>query len=272
MVLMRISLDTLKAGGAITITKWVQPPGWSWAPVQGAREVMYLGDTTNPAGTFSVFTQKEADTLLTRTDKAIPAWTFTNNDGTCLVLGGMNPCARADQRITAGVITNNSGSAGLLTAGVMTFFWNVKAGGTFLKPYVNAASFNETTKAYVRRPYISNSTTAFQWAAAGTNERGDIGLTFYGFNSSARPSVYAAVDDDYNATPPSWQNVLISTSTGNPSANTWGDYSRVRPNYPCGTGWSASVYTKDASNVSQIRFVQFGRERDESCNTRWYNK
>ncbi len=273
MVLMRISLDQLKAASTIGITYWTRTTGWSWAPVQGAREVMYLGDTTNSAGTFSVFTQKEADTLLTQVDKAIPAWTFTNGNATCTVLGGTSPCLRADQRITAGVVTNNSGAPGSLTSGAITFFWNVKQDAvSYAKPYVNAASFNESTKAYIGRPNIWNPTYAWQYAAAGTNERGDIGITLYLFGSAIRPYVYAGIDDDYNGNPPGWEVTAIAASAGNPSGNTWGDYSRVRPNYPCGTGFTASVYTKDVNNVSEIRFVQFGRERDAYCNYRWYNK
>jgi len=272
MIVMRWRLDDLRAGVAAGVTTWSRTAGWSWAPVQGAREVMYLGDTTSSGGIFTVFTQKESDTLLTSVNVTIPAWTFTaKNTGSCPVLGGLNPCARADQRITDGVVTNNT-AGGSLTSGVITFFWNVKQGGTFPKPYVNAASFNEVTKALVSQPVIWNTAITWHWASVSSNERGDIGATAYIFDPLTRPRVAALIDDDMNGNPPGWENVQITNSAGNPSASSWGDYSRVRPNYPCGTGWSASVYSKDVATTSEPRFVQFGRGRDLPCNQRWGDK
>lgn len=270
-ILMRFPLDTLRTCSTVTPTVFTSTVGWSWTPVQGAREVMYLGDQISSTGTFRVYTQPETTTTLTFVDRAIPAWTFTNGDGICTVSNGTNPCARADQRITAGVVTNNT-AGGSLANGVITFFWNVRQGGSFPLPYVEAAAFVESTKAYLSSPRIFNSSNAWHWAAAAPNERGDIGLTVYYFASSATPRVYAATDDDFVSNPPPWVVTLISSSVGGPSASTWGDYSRVRPYYPGGTAWSASVYTKNASSISEPRFVIFGRERDQRNVQRWWNR
>lgn len=271
MLLMRWPLDSLEAGAGFSYNYWTRTVGWSWAPVQGARETMYLGDTTNSAGTFTVFWQNEADAILSSADRAVPAWTFTNRDGHCTVANGTNPCLRADQRITAGVVSQN-GSAGALTNARITFFWNVKEGGSFPFPYVDAASVDESTKNYVARPLIWNSGFAFHWASASPNERGDIGGAVYAFFPTLEPLAWAFLDDQYTGEPPGWPTFAIAGSAGGPSANSWGDYSRVRPDYPCGTTWVASVYTKNASNVSEPRFVRFGRVRDSGCFARWYRQ
>lgn len=269
MVLMRWPLDAIQTCSGVSFNFWTNTTGWTWTPVQGAREVMYLGDQINSGGTFRIYTQPEANTTLTFVDRAIAAWTFTNRDGTCTVLGGTNPCARADQRITAGVLANNT-AGGQLTNGALTFFWNVKQGGAFPFPYVEAATFTESTKTYIRRPFIWNSGFAFHWAAASSNARGDIGVTVYRFQPDLRPIVYGALDDDFVGDPPGWSIVALGTSAGNPSASSWGDYSRVRPYLPGGLAFGAAVYTKNASNVSEPRFVIFGRERDGRSVRRWW--
>ncbi len=275
-VLMRWPLDAMATCSSLSFTFWTPPNGWTPTPVQGAREVMYLGDNVNSAGTFRVFTQPEANTTLSWVDRVIPAWTFTNKNAICNIStpsGTRNPCLRADQRIIASVVTNNT-AGGVLSNGAITFFWNVAQGGSFPFPYVNAAAFSEATKTVLPgsqgRPFIWNASYTWFYAAAAPNERGDIGLTVYRFQTGFRPEVWASMDDDFNGNPPGWEVALVSGSAGYPSSNDWGDYSRVRPYYPGGTTWAASVYTKNAANVSEPRFVIFGRERDEKNVTRWW--
>jgi hypothetical protein len=271
MVLMRWSLDSLKTCSVVNFWHWTRTVGWSWEPAQGARQVMYLGDTTNSAGTFTVFTQPESSSALFFVDKAIPSWTFTNHNAHCPVLGGHNPCLRADQRITAAVVANNT-SGGSLENGVITFFWNVKEEAGFPFPYVEAASFSESTLAYIRRPFIWNRGHAWFWAAASTNGRGDIGLTVYFFSRSSNPAVFAGIDDDYNGDPPGWELKFINGSTGQLTEDAWGDYSTVRPHFPGAMAWGAAVYTLDAFAVPQPQFVIFGRQRDQSSINRWWNR
>lgn len=274
MILMKLDLDVLQAAAALPIKTWASTVGWSWTPVQGATDTMYLGDqinnaTTATTGTFRVYTQAENnDTTLSFVDKVIPAWLFTNKgDVVCTVLGGMNPCTRSDQRITSGYVANNGKSTGEIA-----FFWNVKQGGAFPKPYVEAAKFNESTKAVIGRPFIWSSVYAWHWAAASPNERGHVGLVVNLFEPTLRPRVYAGVDDDFNLTPPGWEVGLLAASAGNPSASTWGDYNRVRPYYPGGTNWAASSYTKNALTVSEPRLFIFGRARDTRDFQYWSTK
>jgi hypothetical protein len=271
MLLMRWPLDAMQSCSGVGFNFWTNTTGWSWEPVQGARQVMYLGDTQNSAGTFRVYSQPESNTTLSFIDRAIPAWTFTNGNAVCTTSNGTNPCARADQRIVAAVVANNT-SGGLIENGVLTFFWNVAQGGSFPKPYAEAASFRESDKAYIRRPFIWNSTYAWFYPSAAVNERGDIGGSIYLFGTALTPYVYAFIDDDYNGDPPGWEVVSIATSSGGSSGNNWGDYSMTRPYYPGGTAWGTSVYTKNASNVSDPRFIIFGRSRDQRNILRWWNQ
>lgn len=266
MLLMKLDLDVIQAAGGLPITSWSSAVGWSWTPVQGATDTMYLGDQINNAtGTFRVYTQPENSGVLSFVDKVIPAWTFTNRDGSCPVLGGMNPCLRADQRITDGYVANNGKSTGEIA-----FFWNVKQGGAFPYPYVEAAKFNESTKAVIGRPLLWNSAGAWHYAAVSPNERGHVGLAVNYFVNTGTPRVYGGMDDDFNLT--GWTVAWMGASAGNPSGNSWGDYNRVRPYYPGGTTWAASAYTKNAAGVSEPHLFIFGRGRDTRDFQRWYTK
>jgi hypothetical protein len=267
MVLMKIPLAKLRKGSAISISYWTATSGWTWTPVQGATDRMYLGDNRNPGGVFRVFENKGWSNTLSWWDITIPAWTFTQKDGTCTVLNGKNPCARADQRITGGWVANNG-----TPWSEIGFFWNVKEGGGFAYPYVEAATFREGNKKYKGRPLIFHSEYAYHWAAISSNERGHKGAVVNLFAPSANPMVVGIIDDDFNGAPPGWEAHVIGTSAGGPSADTYGDYNRVRPFYPAGMAWAASAHTKNASQVSEPRCFIFGRERDRRSVDYWKSK
>lgn len=258
MVLLRWPLEALQTCSAFTYSYWTSTSGWAWTPVQGATTTMYLGDHISTS-VFRVYRQPEDEATLYWVDRDIPAWTTTVRDGTCTVLGGSNPCARADHRITAGWVR----------AGAIGFFWNVREGGGFPYPYVNAATFFENSQAYKDRPYIWSSTNAYQWASASPNERGDLGISVYYFGACCYPRAYAGIDDAFNGAPPGWEIFLLTSSYGAPSANTWGDYSRIRPHYGGGMAWVAAVYRKIGGSVSQPQYWVFARVRDARSYWRW---
>ena len=261
-VLARASLDTIRSCTSLGMTYWTQSSGRTWTPVQGARETMYVGRIENTS-TLVVYWVPESSTTLSAVSRTIPTW--TNAAMVCTLPNGNNPCARSDSRIKVGWVGK----------GVIGFFWNVAAGGGFPMPYVNAATFRESDKAYLGRPYIwcCSSGTSFAWhyAAASPNERGDLGIATWAMGGGRYPQLYVGIDDDYNGTPPGWEVALAASSSTGPGSNSWGDYLRVRPHAPGGYGWIASGYTSTTGGVSVPRYVVFSRGRDELSVKRWWS-
>ena len=258
-VLARASLDALRAGGSLSWTYWTQTTQRTWTPVQGARETMYVGQTATSTQ-FKVWRQQEANTTLTLYTRTVPAW--TTGKGTCTLPNGNNPCARSDNRVRGGWVAN----------GVIGFFWNAKQGGGFPYPYVNAATFYESTINYKNRPYIWSSNFAWHYAYASPNARGDLGIATWLMGNGRYPKFYVGIDDDYNGAPPGWEVKFIVSSTTGPGSNTWGDYLRVRAHEPAALGWIASGYRSITGGVSQPRLAIFSRERDERSVKRWWAK
>jgi hypothetical protein len=263
--LIKISLTELAAAATIHPVFWKETSGFTWTPVQGARETMYLGSQVSSAGGFKVYSQPESSNTLTSVTKTVPAWTSTNSDGHCAAPNGRNPCGRADSRINAGWVAK----------GVIGFFWNVKEGGGFAYPYINAATFNESTKAYLARPYIWNGSFAFQYGAAAPNARGDLGIACLTMGGTqGYPKLLVGIDDSYNGTPPAWELSTAASSTTwgltNSGKEGAGDYLRVRAHNPADTIWTASGYTATGSPVKyKGRYVVFGRERETRSWNRW---
>jgi hypothetical protein len=227
---------------------------------------MYLGSPFSSAGSFKVYSQPESSNTLTSVTKTIPAWTSTTrNSAHCITPNGRNPCGRTDHRLTAGWVSK----------GVIGFFWNVKEGGGFAYPYINAATFRETDKAVLGRPYIFNQNYAFQYGAAAPNARGDIGIAcFAEGGSQGYPQLLVGVDDDYTVAAAPWALFFAASSTnwgldgGGQEGS--GDYLRVRAHNPAHTAWTASGYIGTGSPVVyKGRYVVFGRERETRSWNRW---
>jgi hypothetical protein len=256
MLLLRWPLDSLASCAGFTYQYYWQTAGWTWTPATGATDVMYLGDHWNTS-TMALYSWPENTTTMTSVLRGIAGWTYTNRDGNCPVLGGRNPCARADQRILAGWIRN----------GELGFFWNVRenlAAG-FPYPYVEAATFNPSGLVYSGRPLVYNSSGAWHWASAAPNDRGDLGIATHFFSSSTNPTHYVGVDDGYNGAPPGWEVYNARSSTDALPADNWGDYLRVRSFAPQGVGWVATGHTiqRVGRGIAAIpHVVHFGRERD----------
>jgi hypothetical protein len=143
-------------------------------------------------------------------------------------------------------------------------------------PYVNAATFRESDKVYLARPYIwcCSSGTSFAWhyASASPNERGDLAIATWAMGGGRYPQLYAGIDDDFNASPPGWEIAFVAGSSTGPGANTWGDYLRVRQHAPGGFGWIATGFTSTTGGISQPRFTIFSRGRDEWSVKRWWDQ
>lgn len=265
-MIIRLQLEELAAGLAVPYYRWTFAAGAVIAPVQGATETMYFGSAESSSGSFRVYTWPESTTAISSILRTVPAWTATTRgSATCTVPNGRNPCGRMDQRVTSGWVAK----------GVIGFFWNVKQGGAFPYPYVNAATFRESDKVYLARPFIWNGSNAWIYGAAAPNIRGDLGIAALAAGGSyGYPGFLIGIDDDFNGVPPGWEvaGIVQSTNWGltGSGGEGAGDYLRVRQFSPLGTIFTASGYYGTGAPVSyRGRFVAFGRGREQRGWSRW---
>ena len=259
--IIRLPLEALQTGAGFTYYRYTLPAGATITPVQGATTTMYFGSAESSAGTFRVYAWPENTTAMTSIARTIPAYTFTSRDGICTVPNGRNPCGRADNRVTAGWVAK----------GVIGFYWNVKQGGGFPYPYINAATFRESDRLYLSRPYIWYSGGAWMYGAAAPNIRGDLGIAaLIAGGSVGYPRFQVGMIDDYG--PLAFFHVAGSTNWGLSGSGREGagDYLRVRQFSPVGTIWTASGYYGTGSPVAyRGKFVAFGRGRELRAWNRW---
>lgn len=266
MVLLRYELRELTNCAGIVATVFSTTTGWSWSGVDGAETNFYMADHVD-TDTMRVYRLSQGSGSLFFVDRNIPAWTFTNRDGTCTILGGSNPCLRADQRITGGAVRK------YIDHTELTWFWNVKEGGGFTYPYVNNATFYEPVMNYKDRQLIQSNSAAYQYASVAPDRRGSLGIQTAFFLPNDYPFMVVGLDDDYNGKPPGWELYAVNSSTAGPDANVWGDYNRVRAFEPTQLGWVASGHTEQAGGQNaRPHYVVFGREREQNNITRWWDK
>jgi hypothetical protein len=251
----------------------------TWTPVQGAEERMYWGQHIDTSH-LRVFWWDDNSNSINWVDRALP-FTWTNsprNTQSCPVPGGADPCRRSDNRITSGWIRRHH------TGNEVGFFWNVGQGNGFAKPYVESASFTEIGLNYLARRFIwiSNNTTAVNYASAAPNDRGDIGVTVGAHDPGIGPYNAVLIWDDLSATPPGWTYYVTKTPGVNWPAgqNVYGDYLRVRKFAPGGVSWIATGFTQQSVkypnglfyNVPQVHVTKFGRDRDNDGHVRFEKK
>lgn len=271
MILTKIPLDPLRSCAGFGFTWWARSTGWTWTPVQGATDVMYIGDHTD-TDTFNICWNVEADNLLSCADRDIDAWTFTDRgDASCPVPDGNDPCLRLDERINAGWLKEDEDQ----NRHLLGFFWTVQEGAGFPFPYVNAAVFDPQTLTYLSRPLIWNPDFAWFYAGAAPNARGDLGIATYLAGGGNYVQMYVGIEDDFNGAPPGWEVALVRASNDGPDPDNWGDYLRVRPHSPDGVTWIAGGHTLQGGGTGAFvepRYVVFGRERDQDGLFRFWTK
>jgi hypothetical protein len=253
MVLLRMPLDQLAGCAAFRYVYWTSDEGWSWTPVEnGATTTMYLGDTVEPGGAertgiFRLYVQPEGTTTLTYVDRSVPAWTFTERTGLCTVSGGGNPCARTDQRITSGWVRQRTGG------GEVGFLWNVREGGGFPHPYINAVTFDQDTLAVTGRPMLWDTRCAWQYGAAAPNGP-DLGIAAFYFCASQAPAHAVGLADVVDGQP-RWSMAYSRIGDVPTSTLVWGDYIRLRA---AARGYVATGYTIGANGAEPF-LVSFSR-------------
>jgi len=253
MVLFRMPLDDLAGCSAFRYAYWTSDEGWSWTPVEnGATTAMYLGDTldaggSEPTGTFCVYVQPESSATLYYVDRNVPAWTFTERTGSCPVAGGGNPCARSDGRITSGWVRQHG------DRGEVGFLWNVREGGGFPYPYINAVTFDQEALLVTGRPMLWDSKCAWHYGAAAPDGEG-LGIAAFHFCSS-QPPAHAIGIADVSAGQATWTMFYSRIGEVPTSTLVWGDYIRMRAD---ARGYFATGYTIGETGAEPF-LVSFGR-------------
>ena len=134
-------------------------------------------------------------------------------------------------------------------------------------PYVEGATFDETTFAYIGRPLVWSTNGAWHYVHVSPNARGDLGASAFFSSSSSLPSPYFLVRDDFS--PTSWQAFRLFAGTR--GAAGWGDYIRTRAFEPSMLGWVTSVYTLGATGAEPLFYI-LGRQRDIPSIAYWWPK
>lgn len=271
-IVVRIPLDQLLAGGAVNMTYFSQSTVGTLKLVQGAKDVMYFASHLTTSS-MRIFIWREVVGAPVSVDRTITSWISTGRGGHhCTTSTGVNWCGRSDERILAGALSWDQ----LTKQAQLWFFWNVGEGGSFAKPYIDAARFRESGLVYASRPLIQSSTLTYHYVAAAANERGDIALSVaWGNNTNVFPNSMVCVDDDFNGDPPAWGCLSTRLGTTGPATDVWGDYLSIRPNYPGGHTWHAAGFTQQggtSGTFTEPRSIVVGRQRDVREYIRWSNR
>ena len=274
-VIVRLPLDTLRAGGSLSYNYLSWTSNFNFTAVQGAKNVMYWASHNNNTS-IRIFQWPENSTSFSYFDRTVTAWNTTAQH--CPTTNDhFDWCSFSDNRILAAVRTVKQPLATPTSQSELWFFWNVGAGGSFPHPYIEAARFNESTMTNDRRPLIWSPTVTFHYPGGAANIRGDIGLSlFESAGTGADPSGLICLADDFTADPAPWSCPrFVAIGTNGPDNNRWGDFVDVRPSWPSGFGWQATSYVlSGASGIGNaVAYnVIFGRSRDLNANTRWQLK
>lgn len=265
---MRLPLDALATCSSMSFLWWGQLSTWA-APVQGATSTMYFGEhrlaNASTSHSMRIYQQRETESGITWKDVDIPSWQLEQGascpldaaGNCCPSPDGLNWCSTSDSHIRAGWVAN----------GKIGFMWNAKQGGPFPFPYIEAATFNESSFDYVARPLVWSSLGALHYPFVSPNIRGDLGLTVFFSSTRAAPTPYFLVSDDYSSN--SWQAFRLFP--GARGSARWGDYVRTRAFHPAEVGWITSVYTVQAQGAEPLFYI-LARARDLPSVEAWWSK
>jgi len=286
-VMLRWPLDALKARTGFGYNYFETSSWFTFVPVAGADHVMYFASNwpnVEPFNRIAIWKWAENSTSITQVVKSVAAWSTTSRGQViCGANDSGNWLARTDQRLLSGAVYRYQGSnLQYFGRNVIGFWWNVKQGGNFPRPYIDGAAFFESDLTQVAglqgRPYMYNSTDCFAYPSFAPNDRGDLGfVTNWATSGSGyKPAVIYGIADDYALTPPGFAIRGLNTSSWRPAQPRFGDYNTVRAFEPGGSVWTGSAHIIGTNALggrlnTPLYFV-FGRERDYMNWANWYLK
>jgi hypothetical protein len=248
-------------------------------PAEGlnTRDRMYFGLLENTTQ-IRIFRWLESDAQPTSFLRAISA--SAHNNPPCA--GGVNGTDWIESSIGWSIngFTMRAALGGNKRDGALLgFWWDVGSDVHTELGHVHSAVFSEPALTLVSEPHIFNNTACFGYPAVSANDRGDFGISIaWGGNAGVGgPAVqgYVAMADEFSsATPGAFATFFgVATGTHNPPVgDRYGDYLTVRPHEPCTLWFSATSYALDGGTASSnvnLRYVEFGRGRDQKCYYGW---
>lgn len=269
----RIALDDLaNCPPSVTsnIVTWNGASKRVWAPVRGAKEVMYWGAFENTTQ-LRIWSWPESSIVgATSVVKVVQPTTFANSD----CRGGAN---NLDWIETKGWGIAEGFMRGAVARGPrVQFYWNGGNNATHPQAYIRSAVFALPSMALLAEPNINNNEFCYGYADVHPNARGDLGLSLaFGGRSGGGGRALSggvAIEDEF--TPGySLGTVFVTTSgTDMPASQRYGDYLSAKSHEPCSLWWAAANYafSGGGNTVNLVgRYLQFGRERDKNCWERW---
>ncbi len=268
-LMIRLPLREMRYQQAFAPVYFQSTNYFNFTPVQGAKDVMYFASQVN--GNSMVLFRWPETAGVSLFGKGITPY-LAGGTHNCPAVGGNDWCQRSDNRIGAGAIVKNA----LTKQQELWWFWNVRQGGIFTYPYIEAAKFRESDLTYIGRPLLWSANGAYHYIGAAPNARGDIALSVaFGHPPNRNPGSMVCLDDDFNGDPAPWECYTTMIGAFSPASNRWGDYLRVRPADPADFNWTATAFTlqaNTASGAAEARNLIFGRERDAWQYFRWWNR
>jgi len=256
-VIFRFPLDELASGQSLSFQHFQSTQNFSLRCVQGAGDVMYFA-SHNSNSQVRLFTWPESSGSVTMTDVNVGTWSA----GSYSAPGpdGNNWLTRCDPRITGAWAAD--GRIGLM--------WSANRFGTARpRPYVRVVRIDEAARTLIDEPDIWNSSFAYAYPSAASNDRGHVGITLFRGGGALSPGHVVGLWDDVSN---GWELRATRNGSDGPADGKWGDYLCCTRHSPDGLTWLASGYTlQGGSTRNQIepRVVHFGRERDRPAVARW---
>ena len=173
---------------------------------------------------------------------------------------------------------------GAVGQGRLSFYWNVIPDAMHTQAHVHGVILPELDFTRPSDRAVFNNAFCFGYPSIATNPRGDLGMTIalggrLGGGGGAATAVQGSVatSDDFSSAFGNIDGVLVDTAgTHNPANNRYGDYFTSRPQTPCDIFFDATNYGLQINGagviVPDVRYVEFGRERDQKCYHGWRDK
>lgn len=246
---MSIDLDDLDDEGGIA-WGYFTSDHFGLMPTDGATDTMYWG-SHHSLSQVRIFSWPEGTGNISWSDVTIASWVDNTHD--CPTPDGNDPCEFGDGRMLAGWVSG----------GVIGFMWNADEDSISDYPYVNAARFNQSSKALINQPIIFNNSFAWLYPAISVNARGDLAGPVFTAGGGNYPKLYVLISDDVNGD--TWESHWVRSSTDGPSRDRWGDYVASRPHEAYPNTWTSTGFTLQGGSGNanaHPQWVWYGRQRD----------
>ncbi len=237
-VVLRLSLDELKARKQITRTAWSTTRFGSLRFARGMDDTAVFSSLSYSAPSLELFRWPDSQDLVSQVSVTVTPWSDSS------YASGSDPSSawmrRLDDRITACWCSD----------GVVGAAWSAAADGEHPFPYVRVVRINESTNELIDEPDLWNDDRAWAYPSISPNRRGDIGVVAFCGAGGRHPTLGVGCLDPSRG---QWNMTLGAASTHPPEVEAWGDYLDIQPDPRRKTYWVASGYTlRGGGNRSNI--------------------